>query len=228
MNLDDLIGSLLERVDSPIDGAAIVDSDEAGEWPDGTLAELLRRGVLAPAQPGSAVTCDGCWDDHVEEVEFVEWPPGAPLRLYVACPYVGRVPVDPARLRQWEIVSVGPAVRGHGAPIRTTSESPAARPDQDDDDDAAGGFRASEDYRSVTMGGETYPLTEAPALVVRMLNEAFEHRTPDVTWARIQMALIEQGFQAPRMVDVFRRVRGWKGLIISRKRGSYRLNRRSD
>lgn len=213
MNLADLVASLAERARSGFADARTVDADEVAGWPAGTLDELLREGVLAPTQPARSVICDGCDEDHVEEVEFVEWPPGSPLRAYIACPSAGRVAIEPERLRCWSIDRPALAKLAHDEADVVASQ---VRGD---------GFAASEDYRSVTLRGRAYALTESPALVVKMLNEAWERRTPEVRWRDVQIMLDKRGFGAGSMSNVFRHVHAWKDLITKARRGVYRLNR---
>jgi hypothetical protein len=49
------------------------------------------------------VSCDGCSDEHVEDVILVEEPPRSPVRAYVLCPEAGRVRVSLRRLRLYAI-----------------------------------------------------------------------------------------------------------------------------
>jgi hypothetical protein len=78
-------------------------ADEAACWPDGLLDQLLAEGIVQPAENARSVACDACGHDHVEEVTFVESPPGNGVRAYIRCPQEGRVPVSLTRLRQWTV-----------------------------------------------------------------------------------------------------------------------------
>jgi hypothetical protein len=78
-------------------------ADEVACWPDGLLDQLLAEGVLHPAENAKSVVCDACGRGHVEEVIFIESPPGSGVRAYITCPEAGRVRIDLNRLRQWAV-----------------------------------------------------------------------------------------------------------------------------
>jgi len=84
-------------------------ADEVEAWPDGLFDQLVADEVLKPTSNAGAVPCDACGEDHVEEVQFIESPPGAELRAYISCPGNGRVRVPLHRLRRW---TIAPALRG--------------------------------------------------------------------------------------------------------------------
>lgn len=83
--------------------AGVFEADEVVRWPDGRLGEWLAAGLVAEAAAARVAACDGCGIDHVEEV--VRFPPGLDgrPRLYIPCPELGRVEVDPERLRRWRV-----------------------------------------------------------------------------------------------------------------------------
>jgi hypothetical protein len=91
---------LLERADSR-EPAYL--ADEVATWAPGVLEKLLSAKLLRPAANAGSVVCDACAGDHVEEVGFVEAPPGTGLRGYIWCPESGRVLVPLDRLRCWEV-----------------------------------------------------------------------------------------------------------------------------
>jgi hypothetical protein len=58
---------------------------------------------LTAATNATSVVCDACAGDHVEEVVYVESPPGTELRAFIRCPAEGRVAVPLERLRCWQV-----------------------------------------------------------------------------------------------------------------------------
>ena len=62
----------------------------------------------------TTVVCDACHEGHIEEVVFIESPPGSPIRAYMHCPAAGRVPVPLERLKQWVVDFLGLAVNCTG------------------------------------------------------------------------------------------------------------------
>jgi hypothetical protein len=81
----------------------IFSADEVATWPESLLDQLVSEGVLKPTDNARSVTCDACGDDHVEEVQYIEAPPGSELRAYIWCPENGRVRVPLERLRCWVV-----------------------------------------------------------------------------------------------------------------------------
>jgi hypothetical protein len=65
--------------------------------------QFLSAGLLRAAANATAIVCDACAGDHVEEVGFVESPSGTGLRAYIRCPEAGRVAVPLERLRRWAV-----------------------------------------------------------------------------------------------------------------------------
>jgi hypothetical protein len=78
-------------------------ADEVIAWDDGIEDNLTRTGLIRRVENALSVSCDACADGHVEEVTFIESPPGSSLRAYIHCPENGRVRVPLERLRQWGI-----------------------------------------------------------------------------------------------------------------------------
>jgi hypothetical protein len=71
----------------------------------GELADaLVDAGLLLPAEPVSALICDGCERNCVMPVNIVPATVAEPSRAFIVCDKrddIGRVPVDPTRLRRW-------------------------------------------------------------------------------------------------------------------------------
>jgi hypothetical protein len=84
-------------------GMPVFGSDEIDDWPPGLIEELVSEGWLAEIERAKTIACDGCHDDHIEEVVLIQSPPGSPLRAYIPCPDLGRVRIPVTRLRRWEI-----------------------------------------------------------------------------------------------------------------------------
>jgi hypothetical protein len=94
----DSLSFLWGRVDCP---DPIYTADEVVAWPPDALDQLLAVGLVKPVANAGSVLCDACGEGHVEEVLYVDSPPGSPLRAYIACPDAGRVRVPLGRLRRW-------------------------------------------------------------------------------------------------------------------------------
>ncbi|HZA24993.1 MAG TPA: hypothetical protein VFA32_20765 [Dehalococcoidia bacterium] len=99
----DPLDQLLIRLGSSELGAGVLSADEVNSWPEAVSILLQREGLLLPAAPASSVYCDACHEGHAEPVETIDEPEGVGLRHYIVCSLVGRVQVDPQRLRQWRL-----------------------------------------------------------------------------------------------------------------------------
>jgi hypothetical protein len=107
-------------------GMPVFGSDEIDDWPPGLLDDLLAEGWIRPIERARAIACDGCHDDHIEEVILIESPPGSGLRAYIPCPENGRIRVPLERLRRWEIETqkFGPATSTEIISTAIESDSP--------------------------------------------------------------------------------------------------------
>jgi hypothetical protein len=106
VTVSDLLLDLLRRAEADLPGVEILTADEVSPWPAGALEALVQKGFLSPTTPGTSVLCDACLEDHWQEVEFVESPPGT-RRAYIVCPEAGRVAVDTTRLNRWRVNLTG-------------------------------------------------------------------------------------------------------------------------
>jgi len=106
VTVSDLLLDLLRRAEADLPGVEILTADEVSPWPAGALEALVQKGFLSPTTPGTSVLCDACVEDHWQEVEFVESPPGT-RRAYIVCPEAGRVAVDTTRLNRWRVNLTG-------------------------------------------------------------------------------------------------------------------------
>jgi hypothetical protein len=99
-----------------------------------------------------------------------------------------------------------------------------------EDVDANKPARHSPDFRSVLWYGAAHDFTVNQALIVKILWEAWENRTPDVG---VRTLLAKSGVGVARIQDVFK-VNGklhqaWDTMIVSGgTRGTYRLNNPSN
>ena len=78
-------------------------ADEVSSWPAGHARLLNEAQIIRRDDNATTVVCDACHDGHIEEVVFIESPPGSPIRAYIHCPEAGRVLVPLERLRQWVV-----------------------------------------------------------------------------------------------------------------------------
>jgi hypothetical protein len=98
------VSELLRLVWGRVDAReASFTAEEVAAWPPGAFNQLSALGLLREAAPTGAVACDACGGGHIEEVIWVESPPGTGRRAYIPCPEAGRVRVPPERLRRWEV-----------------------------------------------------------------------------------------------------------------------------
>lgn len=77
-------------------------ADDLAAMPADVRCVLLDQEFLVPARPATHVTCDACYDDHVEEVVRVKDQKGI-VFFRICCPEAGWVDVPEPRLRQWTV-----------------------------------------------------------------------------------------------------------------------------
>ena len=82
-------------------------------------------------------------------------------------------------------------------------------------------FLASDDYRHIRINGEEHHFGDVQAHVIKLLHAASLGRGP---WVHGKTLLDGAGSNAARLRDVFKSKRDWRKVILSDKRGSYRLN----
>ncbi|MEX1231117.1 MAG: hypothetical protein WEB58_12805 [Planctomycetaceae bacterium] len=100
MKKDEVLAGLVTRVQK---GTPIVTANELAGWPTGLIDEFLSTGTLQATDNALSVVCDACGQDHMEQVQYIQSPPGSALRAYISCPDCGRVQVPLHRLRQWVV-----------------------------------------------------------------------------------------------------------------------------
>lgn len=84
----------------------------------------------------------------------------------------------------------------------------------------AGTFQASANYQHVQFKGKSFRFGSIQAAVVCALHKASLSEHP---WQNGKFILEQAGSQSLRMSDVFKSQPGWRDLIWSDRRGSYRL-----
>ena len=101
--LEGLLAALSARLGCSSETAVYVGADECegiGELADA----LVDEGLLRPAEPASALICDGCERNCAMPVNVTPATAAQPGRAFIACDKrddIGRVSVDPDRLRRW-------------------------------------------------------------------------------------------------------------------------------
>lgn len=93
----------MSSLDSPL--SASFTFDDVSAWPEGAVAVLQNSGILKRGRNAQAVTCDGCEEACIEDVEFSRDEDDG-LVGYVICrrrEHIGRVRIDSDRLRTWEV-----------------------------------------------------------------------------------------------------------------------------
>jgi hypothetical protein len=82
-------------------------------------------------------------------------------------------------------------------------------------------FSASEDYRSVTYKGDIHSLTPNQSVMIQLLHRAYDAGHPDVGKHRLLSAI---GTKASEVRDSFKKSPLWKKLVVSKRKGTYRLD----
>jgi len=80
--------------------------DDVAGWSSEELDGLLECGLLRETAHARSVVCDGCEEACLENVEFLDYGDGSPVRAFVVCRAredIGRVAIPLERLRQWAI-----------------------------------------------------------------------------------------------------------------------------
>jgi hypothetical protein len=179
--------------------------------------EALLHSVLAHNDSGPHNSLGGLSNEayrlEQEEKKSDEW-----LRLAKA--------IESARLEREEAVA-GAADRlrtdGKQAESSRAQNSAKATPNVESKSNAATSpFTHSEDYRSVTVRGETYTLTPEQAQMIEILDEAHKNGNPDISSDHIMDRL---GKGSSRWQDTFRSTpKAKEALIKSNRKGTLRLN----
>jgi hypothetical protein len=179
--------------------------------------EALLHSVLAHNDSGPHNSLGGLSNEayrlEQEEKKSEEW-----LRLAKA--------IESARLEREEAVArAADRLRTDGklAESSRAQNSAKATPNVESKSNAATSpFTHSEDYRSVTVRGETYTLTPEQAQMIEILDEAHKNGNPDISGDHIMDRL---GKSSSRWQDTFRSTpKAKEALIKSTRKGTLRLN----
>jgi hypothetical protein len=106
MTLNDLLGHILLRTEIMAEGSNAFTADEVAGWPEGALDFFVRQRLLSPATPAHQVVCDGCEEGCFMPVEFPSAETPLSTASFIICNQrddIGRVGVDPNRLRCWRV-----------------------------------------------------------------------------------------------------------------------------
>lgn len=106
MTLNDLLGHIMLRMEMMAEGSNAFTADEIARWPEGTLDLFVRQRLLSLTTPAQQAVCDGCEEGCFMPVEVP--PAETPLSTapFIICNQrddIGRVRVDPNRLRRWRV-----------------------------------------------------------------------------------------------------------------------------
>lgn len=131
MTRDDLLEHVLLRREHG-EKPAVFNADEIRLWPDGAHAALRAAGFLQRMPPAQAIECDGCERNCVKHVHVRTRPDGKSAVAFITCDEpedYGRIPVDLARLDQWQASgSVQPATVAQALGLALPPAVEAAQP----------------------------------------------------------------------------------------------------
>lgn len=84
-----------------------------------------------------------------------------------------------------------------------------------------GTFDCSPDYHMVKLRGRTYYFGYMQSSVIKQLHQANKNGKP---WCNGKTLLHKAGSSTLRLADLFKSQKDWRELVLSNKRGQYRLN----
>lgn len=92
-------------------GIAVISHDTVATWDAGVLDAFVASGLLKKAATAQSIECHGCEERCFMDV-VVQPEKSTPARAFVVCDVpgkqeiMGRVPIAPERLRQWQCTSM--------------------------------------------------------------------------------------------------------------------------
>jgi hypothetical protein len=102
--LASLLSDLTDRLPGSGADHVLVRAEHLHGADDGLLTALCEAGLLSEGEPAGGTICDGCERLCPMRVETMHGPGAASISAFVLCDKrddIGRVPVEPTRLRQW-------------------------------------------------------------------------------------------------------------------------------
>ncbi len=106
MDAAEVLASLTARFAGAKTGHISITADEVAEWPAGLFNKLHAQALLTKAEPLPVLECRGCEQACFMPVNVLPGEGKRAARAFIACDKpqnYGRVRVDFARLRQWQL-----------------------------------------------------------------------------------------------------------------------------
>ncbi len=106
MKLGDLLVHILQRLDLMAEGGNVFTADEVAGWPEGALDFFIDHRLLCPTTLAHSLECDGCEDRCFMPVAIPSADAPITTGPFIICNqqgHIGRVEIDPNRLRRWQV-----------------------------------------------------------------------------------------------------------------------------
>jgi hypothetical protein len=106
MQSDQVLLQILKRLETPDPESLLFGANEVCKWPDEWFASLVTSGLIKPASPAKLTECNGCEENCLMPVNILPDTGNWPARFFISCDKlenVGRIPVNPADLSQFQI-----------------------------------------------------------------------------------------------------------------------------
>jgi hypothetical protein len=132
MQLEQVRIEILRRLEAADPESLLLSADDLREWSDKTVRLLLELGLIRRASPSKTTACTGCEEGCLMPVHAVPAFENRPARFFVSCDKredVGRVPVDPTDLNQFQ-VDINAVVRLLGRAFGSTQSPVEIRKDR--------------------------------------------------------------------------------------------------
>ena len=103
MTGQEVLETLLARLNAAGGSAVFLTASELAEWPKSAVAALTATGLVRPASTARSVICEGCEEFCTMPVTWLDSASGP--AAYVACDRpadMGLIPVAPDRLERWQ------------------------------------------------------------------------------------------------------------------------------
>jgi hypothetical protein len=106
VKLGDLLVHILQRLDLMAEGGNVFTADEVAGWPEGALDFFINHRLLCPTTLAHSLECDGCEDRCFMPVAIPSADAPITTGPFIICNqqgHIGRVEIDPNRLRRWQV-----------------------------------------------------------------------------------------------------------------------------